>query len=826
MKSSHAPLLRIAQAIGLLTLFVGGNSAHADVKMSALWSDGIVLQRGAPIPVWGTADVGEGVSVALGQSKQSVVADANGKWLLHLPAMAAASGLEMTVSGKNTLHISNVAVGEVWLASGQSNMELRVPRVLQADAEIAAANYPLIRQFRVGRNIAETPQTDLKGTWEAASPQTVSDFTAVGYFFARELFQKLGVPVGIIHSSYGGTPAEAWTSESTLKSNPALAVVYDNWTKTLAAYPQEKEKYDRQMVRWNERAATAKAAGKPAPVALIAPAGPGGKATPSGLYNGMIAPLVPYGIKGILWYQGESNSRDPQLYQKLFPALIQGWRHDWNAELPFLFVQLANFHKVQTLPSEGGWALIREAQASALSLPDTGMAVTIDLGQANEIHYPNKQEVGRRLALVALARQYGQTVEFSGPQYSGMSIEPGAIRLRFTHAQGLKASEGGELKGFAIAGKDGNFVWAQAKIEGEAVLLSSPQVPAPVAARYDWADNPVGNLVNAAALPAVPFRTDPENNATPMTLVNNTGPEEVPDTPVDPTTAATIATGQGAEAPAAVTEAVTTQPTRTVVYKTTTNAAGDKVDLVMNIFEPPGHKASDKTPAIVFFFGGGWNDGSPKSFFPHCAYFASRGLVAIAPDYRVKTRQQTTPFQSVADAKSAMRFVRQNAPAWGIDPNRMAAAGSSAGGHVAACTAIIPGLDEKSEDGAVSSAPNALVLYNPVIDTSPAGYGNERLGDRWQEISPLQHVRPGLPPTIVFHGTADKVVPYANAVAFETAMKAAGNRCELVTIRGEGHGFAYQIQKKSANRAVRETDVFLASLGYLQGEPTLPPPTK
>ncbi len=824
LKSSRTPLLRIASAVGLLTLFAAGIPAHADVKMSALWSDGMVLQRDAPIPVWGTADAGERVVVALGKVQQSGVAGTDGKWMLHLPPMAAASNLEMTVSGKNTLHIANVAVGEVWLASGQSNMELRVPRSLHADAEIAAANYPLIRQFHVGRNIADSPQTELKGTWEAATPQTVSDFTAVGYYFARELHQKLGVPVGIIHSSYGGTPAEAWTSNATLKSNPALEVVFDNWAKTLAAYPQEKEKYDRQMVRWNERAATAKAAGKPAPVALIAPAGPGGKATPSGLYNGMIAPLVPYGIKGIIWYQGESNSRDPQLFQQLFPSLIQGWRHDWNAELPFLFVQLANFHKAQTQPSEGGWALVREAQANALSLPKTGMAVTIDLGEANEIHYPNKQEVGRRLALVALANQYGQTVEFSGPQYAGMSVDAGAIRLRFTHAQGLKAKDGGELKGFAIAGKDGNFVWAQAKIDGEAVVLSNPQVPAPIAARYDWANNPIGNLVNAAALPAVPFRTDPENNGT-TTPPGDTVTEEAPAAPAPPL-APPVTAPDGPEAPADVTAPAAIQPTRTVVYKTTTNAAGDKVELVMNIFEPPGHKASDHTPAIVFFFGGGWNDGFPKSFFPHCAYFASRGLVAMAPDYRVKSRQQTTPFQSVADAKSAIRFVRQNASQWGIDPARIVGAGSSAGGHVAACAAIIPDLDETTEDAAVSSVPNALVLYNPVIDTSPAGYGNERLGDRWQEISPLQHVRPGLPPTILFHGTADKTVPYANAVAFETAMKAAGNRCELVTIRGEGHGFAYQIQKKNANLAVRETDTFLASLGYLQGEPTLPAPTK
>lgn len=264
------------------------------------------------------------------------------------------------------------------------------------------------------------------------------------------------------------------------------------------------------------------------------------------------------------------------------------------------------------------------------------------------------------------------------------------------------------------------------------------------------------------------------------------------------------------------------QPTRSFVFKTTQDAAGKTVELKMNVFESTGHKAGDKTPVIVLFFGGGWINGSPTSFFPHCAYFASRGMVAIAPDYRVRSREKTTPFECVADGKSAIRYVRAHASELGIDPNRIVAGGSSAGGHVAACTALIPGLDEKGEDLAVSSVPNALALYNPVIDTSVEGYGHERLGERWQEISPLQHVRPGLPPTLVCHGNADKTVPYANVVAFEAAMKQAGNRAELLTLNGIGHGFVYKIASSPANRSVRATDVFLASLGYLQGEPTLP----
>ena len=785
--------------------------ARADVKLSPLFSEHMVLQRDAPIPIWGEAKANETVSVALGDSQAQTAADAAGHWILNLPARHAATDLVLTVRGQNTLSVKDVSVGEVWLASGQSNMEFRVPRTKNAEAEIAAANFPQIRQFRVARNIADTPQRALKGQWELAVPQSVSSFSAVAYFFARDLHQKLKVPVGILHASYGGTVAEAWTSEKALKSNPALDVVFQDWQQKLAIYPQEKVKYDAQMARWKERADAAKVAGTKAPTAPFAPAGPGGKGTPSGLYNGMIAPLVPYGIRGVIWYQGESNSRAPELYRTLFPALIEGWRADWKRELPFLWVQLANFHAVQTEPSQDGWANIREAQASALTVPQTGMAVAIDVGEANDIHYANKQAVGHRLALIALHDQYGQTGEFSGPQFTTMKAENGALRLNFSHAAGLKARAGGELKGFAIAGADGKFGWAQAKIDGASIVLSSPQVLAPVAARYNWADNPIGNLVNAAALPAAPFRTDaPMPNAKLAAA-----PTKIDDG---------AKAADGAEAPA--NQVIAATPTRSVVYKTTTNAAGEKVELSLDIFNPQNHQAGDRTPAILFFFGGGWNNGETKSFFPHSAYFASRGMVAITPDYRVKNRQKTTPFESVADAKSAVRWVRAHATELGIDPNRIVAAGSSAGGHVAAATALLPNLDEPNEKLAISSIPNALVLFNPVIDTSAAGYGHERLGERWQEISPLQHVRAGLPPTILFHGTADKTVPYANAVAFEAAMKAAGNRVELVTIRGEGHGFAYRIEKPSANLALRETDKFLASLGYVQGAPTLPPPTQ
>ena len=653
-----------------VTIAIKPQPAHADVKVSALWSDGVIVQRQKPIAVWGTADAGEKVTVTLGAATSSATTDKDGKWTLQLPALEAASGLQMTVKGKNTIEIKDVAVGEVWVASGQSNMELRVPRTLGADQEIADAKYPLIRQFRVARNIADTPQTELKGDWVEAVPATVDQFTAVGYYFARDLYRKLKVPVGILHASYGGTPAQSWTPSQTLATDANLKSINENWQKTLSDYPAAQKKYDAQIERWKERATDAKKAGKNAPQKPYAPAGPGTKGAPSGLYNGMIAPLTPFAVRGVIWYQGESD-HDAPLYGKLFPAMIQGWRRDFGAELPFYYVQLANFRAQQTEPVEAdGWQDIRAAQDKALVLSQTARAVAVDVGEAREIHYPNKQEVGRRLALLALNRQYGEKVEDSGPEYQGAKVEGNKLRLNFAHAAGIKATNG-ELKGFAIAGADDKWVWANAVIEGESVVLSSPDVAAPTAARYDWASNPIGNLINSAGLPAAPFRTD--------------------SAPV----AATNAADEGAKAPTAVAakpetddaaldapdaaNATDGKPTRTVVYKKAPNAAGKELSLKMDIFEPANHKADDKTAAIVLFYGGGWSGGDADLFYAHATYLASRGMMAFVPTYRTKNSAQTSPFEAVTDGKSAIRWTREHAAELGIDPDRIAAAGSFGG---------------------------------------------------------------------------------------------------------------------------------------------------
>jgi sialate O-acetylesterase len=413
-------------------------------------------------------------------------------------------------------------------------MAMSVKSSGNADQEIADAKYPKIRLFKVANATAEEPQTDVKGEWVECTPETVGGFSAAGYFFGRDLFKALGVPVGLIHTNWGGTPAEAWTSREGLEGNPALKAIYQRYKQNLANYPKQKEEWDKtrdaRMATWKEAAAKAKAEKKPAPRAPQAPADPAKSPnSPSTLYNGMIAPLVPFGIRGAIWYQGESNAGRAYEYRTLFPAMIADWRKHWaEGDFPFIFVQLANFMARKEQPADSAWAELREAQAMTLALPKTGMAVIIDIGEAANIHPKNKQDVGGRLALAAETVAYGKTIVCSGPIYKSMSIEGDKIRLRFDHVGGglvakgddavivkgpggepeLQAKEGARLTGFAIAGADKKFVWADAKIDGDSVLVWAKDVPTPVAVRYAWADNPQCNLYNKAGLPASPFRTD------------------------------------------------------------------------------------------------------------------------------------------------------------------------------------------------------------------------------------------------------------------------------------------------------------------------------
>ncbi|HEY0763101.1 MAG TPA: sialate O-acetylesterase [Pyrinomonadaceae bacterium] len=646
----------------ILPLFVFLGVVRAEVRLPAILGDNMVLQQATKVRIWGKARPGERVIVTFQNKSTKAVADAKGSWQVFIGPLNKGGPAELTVKGDNVLTIKNVLVGEVWLCSGQSNMEWPLANTIGATETMAQANYPEIRMFRVEHHTSEEPLADLEGHWIVTTPDEVAHFTAVGYFFGRELYQRLKVPIGLINSSWGGTPAEAWTCHEALVASPELKPILDRYEASLNMLPQAKESYTRALEQWEEKNLYIDAGNKGEALGYADPAtsttdwskmdlpqqfetagmlidgavwfrkvlelpaawagkdlvlnltpiddqdityfngkkvgsigretpnsymvprkyvvpgalvhsgrnviavrvfdsageggfsrggamslGPAGAAesevislrgawdykvelalepkhpdwgsrpeavgvsnqnNPSVLYNAMIAPIVPFAIRGAIWYQGESNAGRAYQYRTLFPIMIRNWRSAWGSEFPFYFVQLANWHANKAEPDESDWAELREAQTMTLREPQTGMAVTIDIGDENDIHPRNKLDVGRRLAAWALAETYGQKVVPSGPLFDRFSIEGDRIKIRFKHATGLKSIDGGTVKGFAIAGEDRKFVWADARIDGDSVIVSSPKVVKPVAVRYGWADNPIANLYNSAGFPASPFRTD------------------------------------------------------------------------------------------------------------------------------------------------------------------------------------------------------------------------------------------------------------------------------------------------------------------------------
>ena len=642
-----------APAAFVAVVLAGGvPAARAAVVPHPLFADHAVLQQGTKVPVWGTADPGEAVSVEIAGRTVSTTAGADGKWMVNLPPMKAGGPFKLTIAGKNKLTLVDILVGEVWLASGQSNMErqlgLRAGQqpIERWQDEVAAANHPLIRHFGVAQDKSLTPLTGVKGQWDVCTPDKVPGFTAVGYFFGRDLHKARRVPIGLIHSSWGGTPAEAWTSEAGLRALPDFADTPE-MIKTLIADPDTaRRRYEEKLETWflandagssragnapvwsgtaldtgawktmpvpglweessepdlngvvwlrktfDVPAAAAGAAaelqlgmvddvdttwvngakvgatagynllrkyavpagvlkpgrnvvavrvldtgggggiwgehkvqlvlsGKAAALPPIDLAGPwryrigmklqdapppprgitGDSGTPTILWNGMIAPLVPYAIRGVVWYQGESNVSREQQYRTLFPAMIADWRRAWGQDFPFLFVQIAPHHDMT--PE------LRDAQLwSWQHTPKTAMVVTTDCGDANDIHPARKQPVGARLALAARVLAYGERLEYSGPVFDGKTVTGDKVTLKFTHAAGSLMAKGGPLKGFTIAGADKQFHPARAEVHGQTVVVTSDDVPQPVAVRYGWANVPEGNLFNKSGLPATPFRTD------------------------------------------------------------------------------------------------------------------------------------------------------------------------------------------------------------------------------------------------------------------------------------------------------------------------------
>jgi sialate O-acetylesterase len=477
-------------------------SLHAEIKLPAIISDHMLLQKGMPVRLWGTASPGETITVKLPAQTVSVKTPSNGKWQAFLKPMKPGAPFDVTING-TTIH--DVLVGDVWVGSGQSNMEFPMSRTMNSAQETAEAKYPEIRLFTVKKAVADEPADDVTGSWSLCTPDSVKNFSAVAYFFGREINKTQHIPVGLIHTSWGGTPAQSWTETSFLKDDAALQLYLTNWQKTLDNYPANKTKYDETLAKWQEAVTAAKAAGKTPPNRPNAPAGPGHQNTPAGLYNAMIAPITPYAIRGALWYQGESNANanEAWLYRRLFTSMIESWRQAWGqGSFPFYFVQLANFR------SGGWWPLLRESQNAAMELKHVGEGLAIDVGNPTDIHPTNKQEVGHRLALAARAQTYGEKIEYSGPVFKQLMVTGPEARLLFDHVGGGLQAKGGTLTGFEIAGADQKFVAAEAKIEGNMVVVTSSGVAEPAAVRYAWKDDPQVTLYNREGLPASSFRTD------------------------------------------------------------------------------------------------------------------------------------------------------------------------------------------------------------------------------------------------------------------------------------------------------------------------------
>lgn len=466
----------------------------------------MVMQRDRPLHFWGWADPGEKVTVTLGSSSATENADKLGKWSVYLPPQGAGGPFTVDLKGSNTIAINDVLIGDVWFASGQSNMEMPLKgfpgnaSIKNSDAEIAGATQPKIRLLRIQKKTSNFPLPDYQDTWTTCTPQTAAEFSAVAYFFGRDIASKQNVPVGLIDSTWGGTPAEAWTSFNGLASNAALMPVFASWATMM------DEQTDMPLVKAADKRADDEAEKAHAPKPKHAWRPEPASWAPAALYNGMVAPAIPYGINGVIWYQGEANagtSRAP-IYDRVFGNMISDWRRHWRqGDFPFFFVQLANFKA----GPDALWPTVREAQRRTLSLTNTGMAVAIDVGEADNIHPGDKQTVGSRLALAAQAVAYGDKTEYSGPMFRQADCEGGSMRAWFDHAKGLTAN-GGEPHGFEVAGEDRKYKPAKASLSGESIVITSSDVPAPRYVRYGWKDFPELNLYNAANLPASPFSSE------------------------------------------------------------------------------------------------------------------------------------------------------------------------------------------------------------------------------------------------------------------------------------------------------------------------------
>ncbi len=510
---SFEELARVVLAT-LLALSGLSLPSFAQTRLASIFNDDMVLQRDRPIIIWGWDAPGAQVSAKFGTVSGRTRASEDSSWSLTLPAMAAGGPHELVIVGSETIRRKNILLGEVWLCSGQSNMEFRLDRSDGGDDAIAVSDDPFLRLCTIPRALADTPQRHGEARWAVAGPKAAATFSAAAYWFGKMLRDSLRIPIGLVHASWGGTAAESWMPREVLETHPSFRSIIDRWEEGLRTFPEKQAEYLKRKAeldaQWSKDSSVNAAAHRAPPARPQAPRGPGSRDTPSGQWNAMIHPLLQFSIRGVIWYQGEANASRASQYRELFPALIEAWRAGWNdPDMPFYYVQLPNLRRGQDIRKEG-WPSLRDVQRTTLSVPHTGMAVTIDVGDPLDLHPRNKRPIGERLARLALSHTYGWTsVVRCGPLYAGHRIEQDKFVVGFTEiAGGLRLRSGDRLTGFLIAAVDQVFRPAQARIDRDSVVVWHPDIQEPVAVRYAWAEDPDWSLMNTAELPASPFRTD------------------------------------------------------------------------------------------------------------------------------------------------------------------------------------------------------------------------------------------------------------------------------------------------------------------------------
>ncbi|WP_146088812.1 sialate O-acetylesterase [Neolewinella xylanilytica] len=495
-------------------LLLSAASLSAELRLPDVFTDHMVLQRDQPVPVWGKASAGATITVRFAKQTVQAVANQEGHWKLMLnPMEASAEPATLSVSGDGSLELEDVLVGEVWLCTGQSNMQWRLLESAGGAEAIAAADFPEIRLFNVSRSVAFGREEGQLASWELISPETVPEFSGIGYFFGTDLYRRLGIPIGLINASYGGSQAEAWTPRSYLAADTALLPTIEREAVWAAERPRVQAEFDRAMVEWESARTAAAESGVPAPRRPRVPDALRDYRIAGSIYRNMIEPLIPFAIRGALWYQGESNEERAEQYEGLLTTMIRSWREKWEqGDYPFAIVQLPNFRAVAEAPEDEAWSHLRDRQRRvAETVPNTGLIVTIDLGEADDIHPPNKADVGLRLSRWALADVYGQEIVAGGPRFQRAEFTDGEAVLYFDRVgEGLTTSDGAAPAEFAVAGSDGTWDWAEAEIVAkDKIIVRSAAIDRPVAVRYAFNRNPARpNLTNDSGVPASPFRTD------------------------------------------------------------------------------------------------------------------------------------------------------------------------------------------------------------------------------------------------------------------------------------------------------------------------------